>query len=127
MPTDLEASFQPTEIPDPDAELKAIAQFRRESGETIKSIAENLKRNPRTIRKWCQSIKPPSPSQSEVLSIIADGKVWKTADIVGHSRFADRNVRTALKALLDAGTICKIKRGHYQKKVSYGCKNARNK
>ena len=116
MPTDLDISFQPTEIPDPDAELKNVARFRRESGETIKSIAESLNRNTRTIRKWCEGIKPPSPSQSEVLCILADGKVWKTSDIVEHSRFAGRNVRTALKTLLDACAIRKIKRGHYQKK-----------
>ena len=116
MPTDLGISFQPTELPDPDAELKNVARFRRESGETIKSIAESLNRNPRTIRKWCEGIKPPSPSQSEVLGILADGKVWKTSDIIEHSRFAGRNVRTALKTLLDVGAICKIKRGLYLKK-----------
>ena len=116
MPTDLDISFQSTELPDPDAELKNMARFRREGGETIKSIAESLNLHINTVSKWCKGIKPPSPSQSEVLGILADGKVWKTSDIVGHSRFAGRNVRTALKTLLDAGAICKIKRGHYQKK-----------
>ena len=108
--------FQPIELPDPNAELKNVARFRREAGETIKAISESLDRDPRTVAKWCEGIKPPSPAQSEVLSILGDGKVWKTSDIVEHSRFAGRNVKTALKTLSDAGTICKIKRGCYQKK-----------
>lgn len=116
MPTHLDISFQPTELPDPDAELKNVARFRREGGETLKSIADSLKRHENTVSKWCKGIKPPSPAHSEVLSILSDGKVWKTADIVKHSRFADRNVKTALKTLSEAGTIYKIKRGHYQKK-----------
>ena len=116
IPTDFGISFQTTALPDLDAELKKAARFRRESGETIKSIADSLNRNPRTIRKWCEGIKPLSPAQSDVLSILSDGKVWKTSDIVGHSRFAGRNVRTALKTLSDTGTIYKIKKGHYQKK-----------
>ena len=116
MPIDLDISFQPTELPDPNAELKNMVRFRREFGETIKSIAESLNRNPRTISKWCKGIKPPSPAQSDVLSILSDGNVWKTPDIVAHSRFSYRNVNTALKTLLNAGAIRKIKRGHYQKK-----------
>ena len=66
-----------TELPDEDAELKNVSRFRREVGETIKAIAESLDRNPRTIAKWCEGIKPPSPAQSDVLSILSDGKVWK--------------------------------------------------
>ena len=116
MPTDLDISFQSTEIPDPDADLKNVVQFRREGGETIKSIAESLNRNPRTISKWCEGIKPPSPSESEVLGILRDGKVWKTPDIVERSRFRHQNVSTAIKKLLDTGAISRIKRGHYQKK-----------
>ena len=107
--------FEATELPDPDAEIKSTARFRRETGETIKDIAESLDRHPNTISKWCDGIKSPSPAQREVLSILGDGKVWKTSDIEAHSRFAGRNVKTALKTLSDAGTILKIKRGHYQK------------
>ena len=110
--------FQPTALPDPNAELKKVARFRREGGETIKSIAESLNRNPKTIRKWCKGIKPPSPAQSEVLSILNDGKVWKKSEIEELSRFAGQNVRTALRKLLDAGKISKLKRGMYQKKTS---------
>lgn len=116
MPTHLDISFQPTELPDPDAELKNMARFRREGGETTKAIADDLNRNPRTIRKWCEDINPPSPAQTDVLSILSDGKVWKTPDIVGHSRFTHQNVSTALKKLVDTGALSRIKRGHYQKK-----------
>ena len=116
MPTHLDISFQPTELPHPDAELKNVARFRREGGETIKSIADSLKRDPKTIRKWCKDIKPPSPAQSDVLSILSDGQVWKTADIVKHSRFRKQNVCTVIKKLVDTGSISRIKRGHYQKK-----------
>lgn len=110
--------FDATEPPDPDAELKNVARFRREGGETIKGIAESLNRNPRTIRKWCENIKPPSPAQSDVLNILSDGAVWKKSDIEALSRFAGQNVRTALRKLLDAGKIYKPKRGMYQKKTS---------
>ena len=106
--------FEPIEPPNPNAELENVARFRREAGETIKEIAESLNRNPRTISKWCEGIKPPTPAQRDVLSILSDGKVWKKPDIVAHSRFARRNVTTALKKLLDADKIRKIKRGFYQ-------------
>ena len=108
--------FEPTELPDPDAELKKVARFRREGGETIKSIAESLNRNPRTIAKWCKNIKPPSPAQSEILGILADGAVWKRSDIEARTRFARQNITSAFNALLEADKICKPKRGYYQKK-----------
>ena len=105
-----------TELPDHDADLKNNARFRREAGETIASIAEVLDKHPNTVSKWCRGIEPPSPIEREVLSILTDGAVWKTSEIVAYSRFARQNVMTTLKKLLDAGTIRKIKRGHYQKK-----------
>ena len=116
IPTDFGISFQTTALPDPDDKLTSIARFRRESGETITSIAESLNRNPRTISKWCEGIKPPSPAQKDILSILSDGNVWKTPDIVKCSRFTQQNVSTAIKKLLDTGAISRIKRGHYQKK-----------
>ena len=106
--------FETTELPDPDAELKNVARSRREAGETVKEIAESLNRNRQTVAKWCKGIKPPSPVEREVLELLGDGKVWKTPDIVERSRFAHRNVTTALKKLLDADKIDKIKRGFYQ-------------
>ena len=106
--------FSATEIPDPNAEHKNVARSRREAGETIKEIAESLNRNRKTVAKWCEGIKPPSPVESEILGLLRDGEVWKTSDIVAHSRFAHRNVTTALKKLLDADKIDKIKRGFYQ-------------
>ena len=115
-PIDLDI-FETVEMPDPDAELKNVARSRRETGEKIKAIAESLDLHPNTVSKWCRGINPPSPAQSEVIGILSDGKVWKTSDIVAHSRFARQNVMTVLKKLLDAGTICKIKRGSYQFKM----------
>ena len=106
--------FQPIELPDPNAELKNAARLRREAGETIKVIAESLNRNRKTVAEWCEGIKPPSPVESEVLGILRDGAVWKTSDIVAHSRFARRNVMSALKKLLDADKIDRIKRSFYQ-------------
>ena len=106
--------FQPIELPDPNAELKKVARFRREAGETIKVIAESLSLHPNTVSKWCKGITPASPVQSDVLGILSDGKVWKMSDIVAHSRFARQNVWTALKKLLDVDKIGKIKRGFYQ-------------
>ena len=115
--TQLDVSvFEATELPDHDADLKKNARFRREAGESITSIAEALDRHPNTVSKWCRGIQPPSPAQCEIFGILADGALWKTSDIVAHSRCARQNVMTTLKKLLDAGRIRKIKRGHYQKK-----------
>ena len=108
--------FEATELPDHDADLKKNARFRREAGETIMSIAKALNRNPRTIRKWCEGIQPPSPAQSEILGILADGAVWKRSDIEVRTRFARQNITSAFNALLEADEICKPKRGYYQKK-----------
>ena len=105
-----------TEFPDEDADLKNNARFRREAGETITAIAKALNRNPRTIRKWCEGIQPPSPAQRDILGILADGAVWKRSDIEARSRFARQNITSALNALLEADKICKPKRGYYQKK-----------
>ena len=107
--------FDSTQFPDPNAELRQVARFRREGGETIKDIAESFNRNARTIAKWCEGIKPPAPAQRDVLSILGDGQVWKSSDIEKHSRFARQNVIFALKTLLTSGQIRKIKRGYYQK------------
>ena len=75
------------------------ARFRRESGETIKSIAESLNRNLRTISKWCEGIKPPSPAESDILGLLSDGEVVEnvrdcgafpvcpTARFEGYSKF----------------------------------------
>ena len=79
-----------------------------------KKIAENLNLHVNTVGKWCKGIKPPSPVESEILDLLRDGKVWKTSDIVAHSRFARRNVMTALKKLVETDAIFLIKRGHYQ-------------
>ena len=106
--------FETTELPDPDAEHKNVARSRREAGETVKEIAESLNMHRQTVGKWCEGIKPPSPVESEILDLLRDGKVWKTSDIVAHSRFARRNVMTALKKLVETDAIFLIKRGHYQ-------------
>ena len=107
--------FETTELPDPDAELKNVARSRREAGETVKEIAESLNRNRKTVAKWCEGIKPLTPAQMDVLSILSDGKVWKTPDIVERSRFRQQNVSTALKKLVETGAIFRVKRGNYQK------------
>ena len=113
--------FETTELPDPDAELKNVARSRREAGETVKEIAESLNRNRKTVAKWCEGIKPLTPAQMDVLSILSDGKVWKTPDIVERSRFARQNVMTALKKLVETGAIFRMKRGHYQNSLSCKC------
>ena len=44
--------FEPTEPPDPNAEHKNVARSRREAGETVKEIAENLNLH----RKYCREM-----------------------------------------------------------------------
>ena len=106
--------FQPVDLPDPYADLKNVVRLRRGAGEKIKEIAESLDHDPRTISKWCEGIKPPSPVACDVLGILRNGAVWKTSDIEAHSRYARQNVSTALKKLVDAGKIDRIQRGLYQ-------------
>ena len=107
--------FKPVEIPEIDAELKNIARFRRQTGDAIIDIANDFDRHPNTVRKWCTGIKPPSPAELDILSVLGDGKVWKTSDIEEHSRFARRSVMRTLKKLLDAGMIQRVGQGNYQK------------
>ena len=107
--------FSATEIPDPNAEHKNVARSRREAGETVKEIAENLNLHVNTVWKWCKGIKPLTPAQREVLELLGDGTVWKTPDIVERSRFRQQNVSTALKKLVETGAIFRVKRGNYQK------------
>ena len=107
--------FQPTELPGPNAELKVIVRSRRKAGESISQIAADLNRNRKTVSRWCQGIKPPSPVEIEVLNLLNDGKVWRSSEIEHRSRFARRNIVSAIQKLLDSGAIRRIKRGYYQK------------
>ncbi|MYJ53588.1 MAG: hypothetical protein F4090_01500 [Nitrospira sp. SB0672_bin_25] len=104
-----------TELPDKDAELKSIARFRRNAGDKIKDIAEDIGMRHETVGRWCKDIKPLQPVQFDVLSILNDGEVWKVGDIVKHSRFSDRKAKGALKSLLSINKIRKVKHGFYQR------------
>ena len=61
------------------------------------------------VSLWCEGIKPLSHVQREMLSILSDGEVWKLSEVEVHSRFAHRNITSALKTLMKAGRISKPK------------------
>ena len=57
---------------------------------------------------------PPS-SEMEVIGLLKGEQIWRTSEIVKHSKFTKQAIMLALNSLLEKGVITKIKRGHYQK------------
>ena len=100
---------------DPQVELKAKVRDRREAGALLETIADEFNISIYTASEWCKDIKVLSPTEKEVIGLLADGEVWKTADILTHSTFTRQAVTIAINNLLKKGFITKIKRGYYQK------------
>ena len=105
-------TFEPIE---PQVELKEKVRKRRETGALLEAIASEFGMAYGKVQDWCQDIKVLSPTETEVLGILQDGRVWKTSDIQKNSAHTRQAVTIALKNLLDKELIVKIKRGYYQK------------
>ena len=105
-------TFEPIE---PQVELKEKVRKRRETGALLEAIASEFGMAYGKVQDWCQDIKVLSPTETEVLGILQDGRVWKTSDIQKNSAHTRQAVTIALKNLWDKELIVKIKRGYYQK------------
>ena len=100
---------------DPQVALKQQVRERRADGELLETIADAFDLAISTVSEWCKDIEVLSPTETEVLSLLGNGAVWKTSDIEKHSLFTRQAVTIAIKNLLAKERIAKIKRGYYQK------------
>lgn len=50
--------FEPVDMPESNAELKAEARQRRKNGDTLKAIAADLGFSAKTVHQWCEGIEP---------------------------------------------------------------------
>ena len=105
-------TFEPIE---PQAKLKEQVRERRKAGDSLETIVAAFDISLYKASRWCEGIKVLSPTETEVIGLLADGQVWKTSDILTHSTFTRQAVTIALNNLLKKGFITKIKRGYYQK------------
>lgn len=99
----------------PQEELKEQVREQRKAGTSLEAIAAEFDKNIATISRWCEGIETLSPTETEVMELLKDRHVWKTADIERCSTFARQRTTIAIKKLLEKGLITKIKRGYYQK------------
>lgn len=109
---ELTAGF--TEI-EPQAEKRERARELRKAGATLETIVSEFGISLYTASKWCEGIEVLSPTETELLGLLADEQVWRTSNILKHSKFTKRPIMNALKSLMEKGLITKFKRGHYQK------------
>lgn len=100
---------------DPKANLRSQVRERRKTGEVLETIAAEFGLAYGTVADWCKGIEVLSPTETEVIGLLNDGQLWKTADIEKSSQFTRQAVTIALNRLLKRGLIAKIKRGLYQK------------
>ena len=105
-------TFAPIE---PQTELKKQVRERRKAGDSLETIVAAFDISLYKASRWCRDIKVLSPTETEVIDLLADGQVWKTSDILTHSTFKKRSVTNALNNLVEKEFITKIKRGQYQK------------
>jgi len=99
----------------PQADLEARVRERRKAGTVLEAIAAEFGLAYKTVAKWCKDIKRLSPTETEVLGLLADEQIWKTSDILTHSKFTRQGITIALNSLMEKEHITKIKRGHFQK------------
>ena len=100
---------------DPQVALKQQVRERRETGAKLETIAYEFGISSYTASEWCKDINVLSPTETEVLSLLENGEVWRTSDIEKHTTFTRQAVTIAIKSLLAKERIAKIKRGYYQK------------
>ena len=60
-------TFQPTELPNPNIELKAEARKERRNGATLIEISEKIGVNISTISRWCRDIPKLKPQAKVIL------------------------------------------------------------
>jgi transcriptional regulator with XRE-family HTH domain len=101
-----------------DYPLRTQARERRRAGATLQAIAAEFGISISKASRWCQGIKVPkvlSPTETEIIGLLADGQLWTPSNIQQHSKVTRQAVMSALKSLLENGLITKVKKGCYQK------------
>lgn len=100
---------------DQKVRLKKQVRKRRKTGALLGTIAAEFGLSKSTVCRWCRDIKVTPSSELEVIGLLRGEQIWRTSEIVKHSKFTRQAVMLALSSLLEKGVITKIKRGHYQK------------
>lgn len=98
-----------------DSPLKTQVRERRKAGETLQTIAADSGISISTVSRWCEDIKVLTPTETEVIGLLADGQVWTPSDIQQRSKVTRQAIMLALRRLLENGRITRIKKGCYQK------------
>ena len=97
------------------ANLKKRVRERRKAGALLETIASEFGLSGSTVSRWCHDIKVTPSSEMEIIRLLKGEQIWRTSEIVKHSKFTKQAIMLALDSLLEKGVITKIKRGHYQK------------
>ena len=98
-----------------DSPLKTQVRERRKAGATLQAIAAEFEISISKASRWCEDIKVLSPTETEVIGLLADGQVWTPSDIQQHSKVTRQAVMRALRSLVENGLIVRVKKGCYQK------------
>ena len=102
-------------LSDRKADLRKRVRKLRKAGALLETIASEFGLSESTVSRWCSDIKVPPSSEMEVIGLLKGEQIWRTSEIVKHSKFTRQAIMLALDSLLEKGVITKIKRGHYQK------------
>ena len=102
-------------VSDRKADLKKRVRERRKAGALLGTIAAEFGISKSTASRWCHDIKVAPSTETEVIGLLKGEQIWRTSEIVKHSKFTKQAIMLALKRLLEKGVITKIKRGHYQR------------
>lgn len=98
-----------------DSPLRTQVRERRKAGETLQTIAAESGISTSTVSRWCEDIKVPTPTETEVIGLLADGQVWTPSDIQQRSKVTRQAIMLALRSLVENGRIKRVKKGYYQK------------
>lgn len=101
-----------------DYPLRTQVRKRREAGATLQAIAAEFGISISKASRWCRGIKTPkvlTPTETEIIGLLADGQVWTPSNIQQHSKVTRQAIMFALRRLLEDGLITKVKKGCYQK------------
>ena len=103
---------------EPQEELKEQVRERRKAGTSLETIKAEFGLALGTVSEWCKDIETLSPTETKVMGLLENGQVWRTSDILKHSKYSKRAVLNALKSLVEKEFITKIKKGIYQKPMT---------
>ena len=117
--------------------LKARVRERRKAGALLATIGAEFGIDSTTVSRWCEDIKVLTPTETEIIGLLADGPVWTSSDIQQRSKVTHHRVQgvphficsdiqqrskvtrqavmRAFGSLVENGLITRIKKGCYQK------------